>query len=252
MVASSIAFSSFLAMLPLLALVSLAYGSFTDPNQVIADLRALTRILPTEAQNLISDWLGEALLEPKGRGAGFALSIAVMLFSASRAGRSLLYGLNIANKVERRAGAVARRAVAVAIVLAAAILVTAVLIAVSAFAFIARFLPNLPFASELAQVVFWSGTAGCTWAMLAGIYRFGPARDAPPWSDVAPGAAMATALWLGATALFSLYLTQFGELGRIYGSLAAVIVLQLWLLGSALAFLLGARFNVEFVGGQAN
>lgn len=248
MVASSIAFSSLLSMLPLLALVALAYGTFTDPREVVADLRTLTRILPAEAQGLVSSSLAEALLGREGRGVGFVLSTALTVFSASRAGRSLLYGLNVACRVERRPSFVARRAVAVAIVLAAAALVTVVLAAVSILAFIARFVPELPFASELAFASFWTIAAAVTAAMLAAIYRFGPARDAPPWREVAPGAVLATALWLGATALFSAYLTRFGDFGRVYGSLGAVIVLQLWLLGSAFAFLLGARFNVELAG----
>ena len=251
MVASSIAFSAFLSMLPLFALVALAYGTFTEPQEVVANLRALTRVVPDEARALINNSLGEALLISDGRGAGFALSIALTLFSASRAGRSLLYGLNVACRIERRPSFVARRAVSILIVLAVAGLVTSALVAVSAFAFIARFLPELPFASELAQALFWVGTAAVTAAMLAIIYRFGPARDAPPWHDVIPGSVLATALWLGATALFSIYLTRFGSFGRLYGSLGAVIVLQLWLLGSAFAFLLGARFNVEFAGDAA-
>lgn len=248
MVASSIAFSSFLSMLPLLALIALAYGAFSEPEDVVADLRALTRVMPAGAQGLISTWLGEALLDSRGRGAGLAVSVALTVFSASRSGRSLLYGLNVACRVERRPSAVARRAVAVAIVLAAAALVTAVLVAVSAFAFVARFLPELPFASELARALFWIVTATVTTVMLSAAYRFGPARAAPPWAEVAPGAALTTVLWLGATALFSLYLTRFGDFGRVYGSLGAVVVLQLWLLGSAFAFLLGARFNVELAG----
>lgn len=251
MVASSIAFSAFLSMLPLFALVALAYGTFTDPQEVVANLRALTRIVPEEARALINNSLGEALLVSDGRGAGFAFSIGLTLFSASRAGRSLLYGLNVACRIERRPSFVARRAVSVLIVLGVAALVTLALVAVSTFAFIARFLPELPFASELAQALFWIGTAAVTAGMLAMIYRFGPARDAPPWRDVVPGSVLATALWLGATALFSIYLTRFGNLGRLYGSLGAVIVLQLWLLGSSFAFLLGARFNVELAGDAA-
>ncbi|SFP40175.1 membrane protein [Sphingomonas rubra] len=251
MVASSIAFSSFLSLLPLLALVALAYGTFTEPQEVIADLRALTRVIPVEARGLITSSSSEALLSREGRGTGFALSIALTVFSASRAGRSLLYGLNVACRVDRRPSFVARRVIAVLIVLAAAALVTAVLVAVSAFAFVVRFLPELPFASELAQVLFWIATAAVTAAMLTAIYRHGPARAAPPWRDVAPGAVLATVLWLGATALFSIYLGRFGDFGRVYGSLGAVIVLQLWLLGSASAFLLGARFNVELASDEA-
>lgn len=251
MVASSIAFSSLLSMLPMMALVALAYGAFTDPREVVADLTTLTRVLPADARGLVSSSLGEVRLDRRGRGVGFVLSVALTLFGASRAGRSLLYGLNVACRVERRPGFVARRTVAILIVLAAAALVTAVLIAVSAFTFIARFVPEIPFASELARASFWTVAALVTAAMLTAIYRLGPARAAPPWREVAPGAVTATALWLGATALFGGYLARFGDLGRVYGSLGAVVVLQLWLLGSALAFVLGARFNVELAGDEA-
>ena len=251
MVASSIAFSAFLSMLPLLALIALAYGAFTEPPEVIADLRSLAGIMPGEARALVTSSLSEALLTTDGRGAGFALSIALTLFSASRAGRSLLYGLNVACRVERRPSFVARRAVAIGIVLAVAALVTAVLIAVSALAFVARYVPELPFASQIGRVLFWAGTAAVTTAMLATIYRFGPARDAPPWREVVPGAILATGLWLVATGLFSLYLTRFGNLGRVYGSLGTVIVLQLWFLASGFVFLLGARFNLEFTNDRA-
>lgn len=251
MVASSIAFSAFLSMLPLLALVALAYGTFTEPLEVIADLRSLARVMPGEARALVTSSLSEALLTTHGRGAGFALSIALTLFSASRAGRSLLYGLNVACRVERRPSFVARRVVAIGIVLAVAALVTAVLIAVSALAFVARYVPELPFATQIGRVLFWAGTAAVTTAMLATIYRFGPARDAPPLRTIVPGAILATVLWLIATGLFSLYLTRFGDLGRVYGSLGTVIVLQLWFLVSGFVFLLGARFNVEFASDAA-
>ena len=41
MVASSIAFSSFLSLLPLLALVALAYGTFTEPQEVSSPHRVV-------------------------------------------------------------------------------------------------------------------------------------------------------------------------------------------------------------------
>ena len=60
---------------------------------------------------------------------------------------------------------------------------------------------------------------------------------------------MATMAWLAATLLFSLYLSRLDSLGRVYGSLGAIVLLQFWLLASSLIFLLGARFNVEFFAG---
>lgn len=245
MVASSIAFSSFLSLLPLLALVALAYGTFTDPREVIADLRNLIRIIPAEARSFIDIWLGEALLRREGRGAGFVISLALLTYTASRAGRSLLYGLNVACRVERGRGFVARGATSILIVLLTAALMTGALTAISIFAFVARFLPDVPFASQVARVLFWAAAALSAGLTLAAIYRFGPAREPPPWRDVSAGAVLATCIWLAATALFSFYLSRFGSLGRVYGSLAAIVLLQFWLLVSSWAFLLGARFNLE-------
>lgn len=251
MVASSIAFSSFLSLLPLLALVALAYGTFTDPHEVVADIRRLMGVIPAEARGIINAWLGEALLQRTGRGARFAVSVVLLTYSASRAGRSLLYGLNVACRVDRRRGFLARRVTSILIVLIAAMLVTGVLLAISIFSFVARFLPGLPFASEVARVLFWALTAISGVAGLTTIYKFGPARTAPPWREVAPGAVLATVLWLAVTALFSNYLAEFGNFGKVYGSFGAVVLLQFWLLGSALAFLLGARFNLELAGDPA-
>ncbi len=248
MVASSIAFSSFLALLPCFALVALAYGSFTDPDEVVANLRTLVSIIPTDATRFIDDWLGEALLRREGRGIGFLVSLTLLVYSASRAGRSLLYGLNVAYRVDRRRGFFARRLTSIVIVLIAAALITCSLTALSAFAFVARFLPEVPFGSEIARILFWLAAGSGAVLGLAAIYRFGPAERPSTWREVAPGAVGAALAWLVVTGLFSLYLTRFDGLGRVYGSIGAIVFLQFWLLASAMIFLLGARFNTELSG----
>lgn len=245
MVASSIAFSFFLSLLPLLALVAFAYGSFTPQDEVVADLRRLIGVIPAEARGFIDVWLGEALLRKEGRGVGFVVSILLLVYGASRAGRSLLYGLNVAYRIDHRRGFVARRITSMLIVLIAALLVTGALVAISLFTFVSRYLPELPFASELSRLLFWTAAAVGGTAGLMTIYSYGPARSAPPWRESAPGALLSTTLWLAATGLFSLYLARFGGLGRVYGSLGAIVLLQFWLLISAFAFLLGARLNAE-------
>jgi membrane protein len=50
---------------------------------------------------------------------------------------------------------------------------------------------------------------------------------------------------LGVSALFSLYVSNFGKYGETYGSVAAVAVLMLWLYLGAYAVLLGAEVNAE-------
>lgn len=248
MVASSIAFSAFLSLIPLLVLVALAYGALADPREVASDLRALVRVVPLGARAAIEGWLAEGLFRRDGRGAGLALSTALTLFSAGRAGRSLLYGLNIAYRVEHRRNFLARRLLAVAIAAGVAGLGVGALVLVSAVALVSRYVPDVPFGSKIARAFLWSAAATVTCVMSALLYRHGPAREPPALRAVAPGAVVATALSLSGTWLLSAYLARFGELGRLYGSLGAVVALQLWLLGVALVFLFGARLNADLAG----
>jgi membrane protein len=62
---------------------------------------------------------------------------------------------------------------------------------------------------------------------------------------VSTGAVVATVLWLVGTALFSLYVNNFGRYNKTYGTLAGVVVLMLWLYLTAYLVLLGAEINAE-------
>lgn len=78
-------------------------------------------------------------------------------------------------------------------------------------------------------------------ALILLLYRTGPVQARGARRGF-PGGALAALLWLGASALFTVY-TQFGTYSRLYGSLAGVVVFLVWLWFSNLALLTGAQFN---------
>jgi len=80
---------------------------------------------------------------------------------------------------------------------------------------------------------------------LAVIYRIAPNREAPQVRWVSVGAGVATVIWLLASIGFSVYVETFGSYAKTYGSLAAVVVLLMWLWLTAYAILLGAEINAE-------
>ncbi len=80
---------------------------------------------------------------------------------------------------------------------------------------------------------------------LSVLYRFGPDRDQPRWQWVSWGAIIATALWMVASVLFSVYVAHFGNYNKTYGSMGAVIILLMWFFLTAYAVLIGAEFNAE-------
>jgi membrane protein len=63
------------------------------------------------------------------------------------------------------------------------------------------------------------------------------------WHSVIAGAALATGLWFPATVLFGWYVRHFAQYSLFYGSLAAAIVLLVWLYIISLIILVGAEFN---------
>lgn len=245
-IASSIAFFSFLSLLPFLGAVTFAYGMFTEPEQVAQDVRTLVQILPGNARQLVGNWLVGTITDPDGRGLGLALSSAVSLYSAMRAGQAVIAGLNTASGVEGGRGFFGKRAASLLMVLSGSALILTALFALSALAFLERLVPQgyAPVV-PIFRTIFWIvATLGAGLALLV-IYRFAPAREPPSFRRVAPGAVCATLIWLSVTVAFGFYLGSFGHYQRTYGSIGAVIVLQIWLFLSAYTLLLGAALNVE-------
>lgn len=61
--------------------------------------------------------------------------------------------------------------------------------------------------------------------------------------EALPGAVFATLGWVTVSFLFSLYVGQFANYTRTYGSLGGIIVLLLWLYLSSIILLLGGEIN---------
>jgi membrane protein len=59
------------------------------------------------------------------------------------------------------------------------------------------------------------------------------------------GAAVAVVLWIIASIVFQVYTANFGSYNKTYGSLAAVVVLMMWLFITALVIIVGAEVNAE-------
>jgi membrane protein len=77
------------------------------------------------------------------------------------------------------------------------------------------------------------------------IYKFIP-HTHTDWSDIWLGALVAALLFEVGRNVFVLYLNNFGNFGQIYGSLAAVMVLLVWIFISALILIIGAELASEY------
>jgi membrane protein len=81
-------------------------------------------------------------------------------------------------------------------------------------------------------------------ALVLVLFRSGP-RGTRSLRALAPGGALAVALWLATSAGFATYTSHLGTYNRLYGPLAGTVVFLVWLWFSNLALMVGAHFNVE-------
>jgi len=245
--ASSIAFGAFLAIIPLIGLIAGAYGIFVPAETVARNLATLTAIMPLDARQIVARGLHNTLAVDRASVTTLLVSIGIALFSARRAGRSLLHGVNLAYRIERERHGLRRQLVSTAVALGCAALVLTALVSLSVLAFLQSYVPDGLPGARLASAVtlFGSLTLGAGGGLLL-IYRYAPAAEtAIAWRDALPGTIAGVTMWLAATILFRSYVAHVARFDDTYGSLAAVVVLMLWLMVSAWALLLGARLNAE-------
>lgn len=246
MIAAGVAFYAMLALFPgLIALVNL-YSLSADPQDIHDHLRLLAGFLPREVLTIIAGQL-QALVDdpPTGLSLGLLVSVLVVLWSTSSGIQNLVQAINLAYGVKEKRSYFRLRALAL----------TLTLVTIVFFSVAVSLVAVLPAVLELygLETAFGIALAWLRWPVLAVglmlalglLYRLAPSRIWTRWRWLSPGAAVATAIWLLGSALFSLYVSNFGRFNETYGSLGVAVVLLLWLYLSAFIVLLGAEINSE-------
>jgi len=81
--------------------------------------------------------------------------------------------------------------------------------------------------------------------MFAVLYYTAPNAKLPKFQWVSPGSVVAVVAWILASALFALYVSNFGSYDKTYGTLGGVVTLLVWMWITNIAVLFGAELNSE-------
>jgi membrane protein len=87
--------------------------------------------------------------------------------------------------------------------------------------------------------------------MFAILYWASPNARTGGFRWFSPGGVFAVILWLIASAAFAIYLANFANYNKTYGTLGGVIAFLVWMWISNIAILLGAEFDAELERGRA-
>jgi membrane protein len=242
LVAAGCAFYATLALFPTITMLISLYGLAYNPDTVQPQLHYLRSFMPPAAFSLISDRIHDLVATPvRGLGISFVVSLLISLWSSSTGTKSVLNALTLAyDEVDTR-GVIEFQLIALGMtliaVIGAAMAIGILVLIPIAVAFLglsahARFLVTLlSFGAMIAFVLIALGL----------LYRFGPAGSGRTF--YAPGAGIATAVWLLASWVFGLYVGNFAAYSATYGPLATLIGLMMWFYITAYAMLFGAEVN---------
>lgn len=243
--AAGVAFYGFLALVPALAAVISVYGLVADPTDAAQRMEQLLSSLPSDAQTLLSNQISSIAESSSGAlSVTLVVSIALSLWAASSGMAHLVEATNLVYRETDQRGFLARRGLSLVLTVGGAVAGAAVLVVLTVL------LPALT--DALPSAVSWfPGLLG--WVLLGAVfvvalgalYRVGPQREAPEWRWVTPGALVAVVAFVAATLAFSFYVANFGSYNETYGSLAAVVVLLLWMFISSFVVLLAGEVNAE-------
>jgi membrane protein len=252
--AAALTYYSILSLFPaLLVIVSLLalLGEYPDTYQSIVN--TLRDAAPGAAVDTIDSALRSSLSDRGNAGVLLVVGLALTLYSAAGAMGAAMRSLEAINRAKQTRSFLPNLGVRLGLTVLLAVLVLiaflAVVIAGPLFGSIADAAGVSGLVAGLVGYLRWPIGAAALLTAFAVVYALGPQRTPRPGDrsllSVLPGAVIGTALWFGASLLFTTYVSHFGSYDKTYGTLGTLISLLIWLWLGNLAFLLGALFNAE-------
>jgi len=225
-------------------------GLFGDPTSTTRSLtEIITKIEPESAAETFSGPI-ESITEHRGTaGLAFAFGLAVALWSASGYTGAFVRASNlIYDSPEGRPFWTLRPlqlAITLAMVIGLALIAVSLVLTGPLVRAVAEPLGIGSTAVDVWNVAKWPVLLFAFGLMLAVLFYASPNAKPRGFRWVTPGSALAVVVWALASALFGLYVANFGSYDKTYGTLAGLVALLVWFWITNLAILFGHQLNAE-------
>ena len=243
---AQLSFYLLLALFPALLCLTSFVGMLPLENVLPQFLGYLQTVLPSDSMSLVQGYLQQV---EAGSGTGmFSVGMLGALWATSTGILALMSALNVVYEVKESRSFLKARLVAISLTFGAGFFVTVSIFLIILGGRVSRW---------IADWVGFGDVFVTTWALLQWplvivfmllavntTYYLAPNKQSS-WTWISPGAVVAVVLWLVSSLGFKLYVENFNNYNAAYGSLAAVVVLMLWLYISGVILLLGAEINSE-------
>lgn len=242
---AALAFYLLMSLLPFLIFVASALALLPVHHLAARMIQMASHFVPGSTMPMVESILNSTMDTSNGL---LSIGFILALIAASNAFAVMSTLLNIIYDVKQGPGFWQNRLSAIGIT-----------IVVGAMMFIAfsAMLLGPHFGRELERVFGVSHTFTIVWPTLRWIlavtgalasiemlYYLGVSRKHSLRQQL-PGSVFAVTVWILSSGIMGIYFRRFSYINAMYGTLASVIILAVWLQITAIALLLGAELNVE-------
>ncbi|WP_379144817.1 YihY/virulence factor BrkB family protein [Paenibacillus sp. sgz500992] len=222
----------------IMTLIGYAHISIEDR---IAELQ---QIMPAEAVSII-----EEILQDVSEGRSEALlsfGMLATLWAASKGINAIIKGLNRAYDIDESRVFWKIRGIAflATMIIGVVVLLSILLLVLGSWLKIQIFLlADLPYGlQKVWDLLQYIVPLFVLFVVFTLLYWIAPSRRLT-LKEVMPGAMFSTIGWIITSILFSIYVNQFSDFTKTYGSLGGVMILLIWLYISSIIILVGGEIN---------
>ncbi|OQW37242.1 MAG: hypothetical protein A4E19_13835 [Nitrospira sp. SG-bin1] len=245
--AAQLSYYILLALFPALIFLTALMGFFSVGEFMPQLMGYAKNVLPEDALSMV-----ERFLTQVAQGAGtniLSFGVLATLWWSSSGVVAIMEALNVVYDVKEDSRPFWKvRLISIALTLALAgfvmLSLTLVLYGPGIGTWIADFVGLGPLFVFAWNVLQWPVVVLLMLFVVGVLYYFCPDID-QDWRWVSPGSAFAVFMWLVVSLGFKLYVDNFGDYNKVYGSIAGVVVLMLWLYWSGMVLLVGGEINAE-------
>ena len=248
--AAGAAFYAFLSLFPAMFAMVFVYGLVFDATDLYAQVNQLSRVLPPEVVNIITNRMQAVVESRNSTGVGVALlvSLAIAFWSGSRGVAAMMEVIGLAYRQPDNRSLVRSALLSIFMTIGIMFILIISLTLIAILPVVLGFLtevPGLAGTEGLILLARWPILLVVILVALMMLYRLAPDREPARISALIPGALLATVLWGVMSFGFSLYVENFGNFEATFGAIASVVILLLWLNYSVLIIAVGAELNAE-------
>jgi membrane protein len=248
--AAALTYYGLLALFPALIVLVAIVGLFADPQTTAQKLtQIVTQIGPSSGAKTFSGPIHSITSNRSAAGVLLFVGLAAALWSASGYVGAFMRASNVIYETPEGRPIWKLRPLQMLLTL-----VVVLLVAVLALGLVL----TGPIVDAVAGPIGIGSTATTIWdiakwpvmllvaiTIIALLYYATPNVKVRGFRWVTPGSIVAVVGWLVASALFALYVANFGAYDKTYGTLGGVIVMLVWLWITNLAILFGQELNAE-------